>query len=110
MAGTPFDFTTPAPVDARLGGAYDHCYVLQGRATVTDPGSGRSMEVTTTEPGVQFYTGHMLDGDATPFGPFAGLCLETQRFPDAPTRAFPSAVLRPGEELRSTTGYRFSVS
>jgi aldose 1-epimerase len=111
VAGTPFDFTAPAPVDARLGGRYDHCYVLQGRATVTDPASGRSMEVTTTEPGVQFYTGHMLDGDATPFGPFAGLCLETQRFPDAPNRpAFPSAVLRPGEELRSTTGYRFSVS
>jgi aldose 1-epimerase len=111
VAGTPFDFTAPSRVGARLGGRYDHCYVLQGRATVTDPGSGRSMEVTTTEPGVQFYTGHMLDGDATPFGPFAGLCLETQRFPDAPNRpAFPSAVLRPGEELRSTTGYRFSVS
>lgn len=111
VAGTPFDFTTPAPVDARLDGRYDHCYVLQGRATVTDPGSGRSMEVTTTEPGVQFYTGHMLGGDATPHGPFAGLCLETQRFPDAPNRpAFPSAVLRPGEELVSVTGYRFSVA
>ncbi|MEU8800412.1 aldose epimerase family protein [Spirillospora sp. NPDC048819] len=115
VAGTPFDFTVPARVDARLGGRYDHCYAFtapgRGRATVTDPGSGRSMEVTTTEPGVQFYTGHMLDGAATPYGPFAGLCLETQRFPDAPNRpAFPSAVLRPGETHVSVTGYRFSVS
>ncbi|XRQ12264.1 aldose epimerase family protein [Actinomadura welshii] len=136
VAGTPFDFTVPARVDARRGGRYDHCYVFTaparvdarregrydhcfvfaggaagGRATVTDPGSGRFMEVTTTEPGVQFYTGHMLDGAATPFGPFAGLCLETQHFPDAPNRpAFPSAVLRPGETLVSATGYRFGVS
>jgi aldose 1-epimerase len=108
VAGTPFDFTAPARVDARLGGRYDHCFVLQGRVTVTDPAGGRSMEVTTTEPGVQFYTGHMLDGAATPFGPFAGLCLETQRFPDAPNRpSFPSAVLRPGEERVSVTTYRF---
>ncbi|MDL4820089.1 aldose epimerase family protein [Actinomadura opuntiae] len=109
VAGTPFDFTAPTRVDARRDGRYDHCFVLRGRVTVTDPASGRSMEVTTTEPGVQFYTGHMLDGVATPFGPFAGLCLETQRFPDAPNRpAFPSAVLRPGEEHRSATTYRFS--
>jgi aldose 1-epimerase len=108
VAGTPFDFTAPARVDARLGGRYDHCFVLQGRVAVTDPAGGRSMEVTTTEPGVQFYTGHMLDGAATPFGPFAGLCLETQRFPDAPNRpSFPSAVLRPGEERVSVTTYRF---
>lgn len=109
VAGTPFDFTAPARVDARLGGRYDHCYVLRGRVTVTDPATGRSMEVTTTEPGVQFYTGHMLDGVATPYGPFAGLCLETQRFPDAPNRPeFPSAVLRPGAEHVSVTTYRFS--
>ena len=108
VAGTPFDFTAPARVDARLGGRYDHCFVLRGRVTVADPASGRSMEVTTTEPGVQFYTGHMLDGAATPYGPFAGLCLETQRFPDAPNRPdFPSAVLRPGEERVSVTTYRF---
>ncbi|TDE32491.1 aldose epimerase family protein [Actinomadura sp. 6K520] len=131
VAGTPFDFTVPARVDARLGGRYDHCYVfttgahsgarpgghgeedhdLRGRATVTDPDSGRSLEVATTEPGVQFYTGHMLDGAATPFGPFAGLCLETQRFPDAPNRPeFPSAVLRPGTTHVSVTEYRFGVS
>lgn len=110
VAGTPFDFTVPSRVDARLGGRYDHCYVLRGRVTVADPASGRSMEVTTTEPGVQFYTGHMLDGDATPYGPFAGLCLETQRFPDAPNRPeFPSAVLRPGEVRTSVTTYRFGI-
>ncbi|GAA2127558.1 aldose epimerase family protein [Actinomadura napierensis] len=109
VAGTPFDFTAAARVDARRDGRYDHCFVLQGGVTVSDPASGRSMEVATTEPGVQFYTGHMLDGVATPFGPFAGLCLETQRFPDAPNRpAFPSAVLRPGQEHRSVTTYRFS--
>jgi len=109
VAGTPFDFTTPSRIDARLDGCYDHCFVLQGRTTVTDPGSGRSMEVTTTEPGIQFYTGHMLDGVTTPHGPFAGFCLETQRFPDAPNQpGFPSSVLRPGEEYVSTTTYRFS--
>ncbi|CNF53971.1 aldose 1-epimerase [Mycobacterium tuberculosis] len=111
VAGTPFDFTAPSRVGARLGGRYDHCYVLQGRATVTDPGSGRSMEVTTTEPGAQFYTGHMLGGEGSAYGPFAGLCLETQHFPDAPNRpAFPSPVLRPGEERVSTTGYRFGTA
>ncbi|MEV3923658.1 aldose epimerase family protein [Actinomadura coerulea] len=108
VAGTPFDFTAPTRVGARLGGRYDHCFVLQGRVTVADPAGGRTMEVTTTEPGVQFYTGHMLDGVATPYGPFAGLCLETQRFPDAPNRpAFPSPVLRPGQEHVSVTTYRF---
>ncbi|MBA9004203.1 MULTISPECIES: aldose epimerase family protein [Thermomonospora] len=108
VAGTPFDFTAPARVDARLDGRYDHCFVLRGGATVTDPGSGRSMEVTTTEPGVQFYTGHMLDGRATPYGPFAGLCLETQHFPDSPNRpGFPSTVLRPGREYVSSTTYLF---
>ncbi|WP_106401397.1 aldose epimerase family protein [Actinocorallia populi] len=110
VAGTPFDFTRPARVDARLGGRYDHCFVLRGGMTVSDPGSGRTMTVTTTEPGVQFYTGHMLDGAATPYGPFAGLCLETQRFPDSPNRpGFPSTVLRPGEEYTSTTTYLFST-
>mgnify|MGYP001360785839 CR=1 FL=1 len=110
VAGTPFDFTVPTRVGARNDGRYDHCYVLRGRATVTDPASGRSLEVTTTEPGVQLYTGHMLDPDVTPYGPFAGLCLETQRFPDAPNRPeFPSAVLRPGERYVSSTSYRFEA-
>ncbi|WP_084960430.1 aldose epimerase family protein [Thermoactinospora rubra] len=108
VAGTPYDFTSPARVGDRLEGCYDHCFVLSGGIRVEEPVSGRVMEVTTTEPGVQFYTGHMLDGEATPYGPFAGLCLETQHFPDSPNRpAFPSTVLRPGEEYVSTTVYRF---
>lgn len=108
VKGTDFDFTTPHAVGARRGGDYDHCFVLDGSITLTDPGSGRVMEVVTTEPGVQFYAGGMLDPEATPYGPYAGLCLETQHFPDAPNRAhFPSTVLRPGEEFRSSTTYRF---
>ncbi|WP_406319040.1 galactose mutarotase [Streptosporangium sp. NBC_01639] len=112
VAGTPYDFTRPAAVGARLEGRYDHCYVLRpgGAMRVEEPVSGRVMEVTTTEPGVQFYTGHMLDGVATPYGSHAGLCLETQHFPDSPNRPdFPSTVLRPGEEHISTTTYRFTA-
>ncbi|GAA3446508.1 aldose epimerase family protein [Planomonospora venezuelensis] len=110
VAGTPYDFTRPQAVGARLEGCYDHCYVLRpgGTMRVEEPVSGRAMEVTTTEPGVQFYTGHMLDGVATPYGRFAGFCLETQHFPDAPNRPdFPSTVLRPGQEHVSETAYRF---
>ncbi|NUR90555.1 MAG: galactose mutarotase [Nonomuraea sp.] len=108
VAGTDFDFTAPHRVGERYGGAYDHCYVLDGGVTVTAP-SGLSMEVTTTEPGVQFYAGGMLDGVATPYGPHAGLCLETQHFPDSPNQpGFPSTVLRPGERFASTTTYRFT--
>jgi aldose 1-epimerase len=109
VKGTPFDFTVPHAVGARCGGAYDHCFVLDGDITVVEPVSGRTMEVTTTEPGVQFYTGSMLDGEATPYGPFAGLCLETQHFPDSPNKPhFPSTVLRPGERYTSTTTYAFT--
>ncbi|GAA2892134.1 galactose mutarotase [Streptosporangium fragile] len=113
VAGTPFDFTTPREIreriaDPRLGGGYDHCYVLRGDIEVTDPAGGLTMRVTTTEPGVQFYTGNLLDGVATAYGKHAGLCLETQHFPDSPNREhFPSTVLRPGEEFASTTVYRF---
>ncbi|MEV5410716.1 aldose epimerase family protein [Thermopolyspora sp. NPDC052614] len=108
VKGTDFDFTTPHAIGDRRNGAYDHCFVLEGPVTVTDPLSGRVMEVTTTEPGVQFYAGGMLDPAATPYGPHAGLCLETQHFPDSPNRpGFPSTVLLPGEEFRSTTEYRF---
>ncbi|MEV0620984.1 aldose epimerase family protein [Nonomuraea sp. NPDC050404] len=109
VKGTPFDFTEPHAVGARYDGAYDHCFVFNGeggRAKVT--GGELTMEVTTTEPGVQFYSGSMLDGVATPYGPFAGLCLETQHYPDAPNQPqFPSTVLRPGERYTSTTAYRF---
>ncbi|WP_345409616.1 aldose epimerase family protein [Nonomuraea salmonea] len=106
VKGTVFDFTEPHAVGERFEGAYDHCFVLDGGVTVT--GGDLTMEVTTTEPGVQFYAGGMLDGAATPYGPFAGLCLETQHFPDSPNQQqFPSTVLRPGERRTSTTTYRF---
>ncbi len=109
VKGTPFDFTVPHAVGARFGGAYDHCFVLDGDITVVEPVSGRTMEVTTTEPGVQFYAGGMLDADATPYGPYAALCLETQHFPDSPNQPeFPSTVLRPGERYTSTTTYAFT--
>lgn len=110
VKGTPFDFTTPHAVGERYDGAYDHCFVLDGGIRVTEPVGGLTMEVTTTEPGVQFYAGGMLDGVATPYGPHAGLCLETQHFPDSPNQPqFPSTVLRPGETRTSTTSYRFTT-
>ncbi|TDC06162.1 galactose mutarotase [Nonomuraea longispora] len=106
VKGTPFDFTEPHAVGKRCDGAYDHCFVLDGDITVS--AGGLTMEVTTTEPGVQFYSGSMLDGVETPYGPFAGLCLETQHFPDSPNQPqFPSTVLRPGEIRTSSTTYRF---
>ncbi|MEV4109247.1 aldose epimerase family protein [Nonomuraea sp. NPDC049695] len=108
VKGTPFDFTEPHAVAERYDGQYDHCYVLSGDGCTVTAG-GLTMEVTTTEPGVQFYTGSMLDGVATPYGPFAGLCLETQHFPDSPNQPqFPSTVLRPGERRTSTTAYTFT--
>jgi aldose 1-epimerase len=109
VKGTAFDFTSPHAVGARYEGGYDHCFALDGDIRVTVPG-GLTMEVTTTEPGVQFYAGGMLDGVATPYGPHAGLCLETQHFPDSPNQPqFPSTVLRPGETHTSSTTYRFST-
>ncbi|MFI6498534.1 aldose epimerase family protein [Nonomuraea typhae] len=109
VRGTPFDFTAPVAIGQRYGAAYDHCFVLDGRIRVVEPGSGLAMEVTTTEPGVQFYAGGMLDPAATPYGPFSGFCLETQHFPDSPNRPhFPTTVLRPGERVESSTTYRFT--
>ncbi|MFI6926221.1 aldose epimerase family protein [Nonomuraea spiralis] len=108
VKGTDLDFTEPHAVGDRLGGAYDHCFVLDGGVEVT--AGGLTMRVTTTEPAVQFYAGGMLDGVATPYGPFAGLCLETQHFPDSPNQPhFPSTVLRPGERHTSSTAYRFTA-
>ncbi|WP_336204871.1 aldose epimerase family protein [Nonomuraea sp. LPB2021202275-12-8] len=109
VKGTPFDFITPHAVGARIDGAYDHCFVLDGDISVVEPVSGRTMRVTTIEPGVQFYAGGMLDGETTSYGPHAGLCLETQHFPDSPNQPqFPSTVLRPGERFTSTTTYAFT--
>ncbi|MFF2960930.1 aldose epimerase family protein [Streptomyces sp. NPDC057963] len=107
--GTRFDFREPAPV----GPDYDHNFVLDEAgagpaAELYDAGSGRVLTVTTTEPGMQLYTADHFDG--RPFGPCAGIALETQHFPDSPNRpGFPSTVLRPGEEYVSTTVYGFSV-
>ncbi|MFI9624585.1 aldose epimerase family protein [Streptomyces sp. NPDC052042] len=110
--GTRFDFREPRP----LGPGYDHNFVLDGpdgadagpAAELHDPRSGRILTVTTTEPGLQLYTADHFDG--RPFGPCAGIALETQHFPDSPNRpGFPSTVLRPGEEFVSTTVYGFGV-
>jgi len=129
VAGTPFDFRAPARVGDRidladpqlaLAGGYDHNWVVDRAgpglvpcARLRGPRSGRVMEVLTTEPGVQVYAGNFLDGSLRGKGGRAyprraGLCLETQHFPDSPNRPeFPSTVLRPGERYRSTTIYRF---
>jgi aldose 1-epimerase len=132
VAGTPFDFRTPTPIGARLdepheqltrGLGYDHNFVLsrtQGgllhAARVVDPISGRTLDVETTLPGLQFYSGNFLDGSlAGPGGRVhgrrSGFCLETQVFPDAPNhRHFPDATLRPGEVYDATTRYVFGVA
>ncbi|MFF0286257.1 aldose epimerase family protein [Streptomyces sp. NPDC005262] len=107
--GTRFDFRETKAV----GDGYDHNFVLDTAADgpvaeLCDPVSGRVLTVTTTEPGLQLYTADHFDG--RPYGPCAGIALETQHFPDSPNRPeFPSTVLRPGEEYVSTTVYGFSV-
>ena len=129
VEGTPFDFRTETPIGARinspeeqvqLGGGYDHNFVLNQTgegpslaARVREPMSGRVMEVHTTEPGVQLYTGNFLDGTLTGKGGRVyqhrfGFCLETQHFPDSPNRPeFPSTILKPGETYESRTVFRF---
>jgi aldose 1-epimerase len=107
VAGTPFDFTRPKPIGAY---GYDINYALDRPEAVrlTDPASGRRLEIVTTQPGLQLYTGGML-AETSPFPARAGLALETQSFPDAPNRPqFPAAVLRPGEVYRAGTVLRFS--
>jgi aldose 1-epimerase len=125
VAGTPFDFRAPTPIGARIGevkgGGYDHNFVLRGdggltlAARVREPSTGRVLEVRTTEPGMQFYSGNYLDGSVrgkggVAYGHRSGFCLEPQHFPDSPNQpSFPPAILRPGEEYRSRTVYRFGV-
>ncbi|EMR03130.1 aldose epimerase family protein [Cesiribacter andamanensis] len=131
VAGSPFDLRTPAPIGTRLqeqdeqlqlAGGYDHCWVLgestgllRPAATVLEPASGRQLEVLTTEPGIQLYTGNFLNGRLQGKGGILyqkhwGFCLETQHFPDAPNQPhFPSVVLEPGQTYQSQTVYRFSV-
>jgi aldose 1-epimerase len=131
VVDTPFDFRSPHTIGERIdrpneqirfGAGYDHNFVLDSgggtlalAATVLEPQSGRELEVLTTEPGVQLYTGNYLDGslpgkNGHTYPRRSGLCLETQHFPDAPNHpAFPSTVLRPGQTYRSTTVYRFKT-
>lgn len=131
VAGTAFDFTKPAKIGARIndtsdlqiryGLGYDHNFVLapangalRWAAKVIAPTSGRTLEVLTTEPGVQFYTGNFLNGSekgkGSVYGHRSGFCLETQHFPDSPNQpVFPSTVLKPGETFQSTTVFAFGV-
>jgi aldose 1-epimerase len=132
VEGTPFDFRTPTAIGARIdaddpqirnGPGYDHNFVLdrtgeglQLAARVTDPGSGRTLEIRTMEPGLQFYSGNFLDGTITGkgghgYGHRSGFCLETQHYPDSPNQpSFPSTILRPGEEYRTRTVFAFGVA
>ncbi|MCE6990334.1 aldose epimerase family protein [Dyadobacter sp. CY323] len=131
VEGTPFDFRKPTKVSAGInktedeqiknGGGYDHCWVIKRTepglmlfATVKDPESGRFMEVFTTEPAVQFYTGNFLDGSlkgkGATFSKRFGLCMETEHYPDSPNQPqFPTTQLKPGETYSTTTKYRFSA-
>ena len=131
--GSPFDFRAATRIGERIrGGAeqllraqgYDHCWAIDRRgcdglvpaARLADPVSGRVMEIATTEPGIQFYSGNFLDGrlrgsQGQAYRQGDGVCLETQHFPDSPNRPdFPSTVLRPGETFQSTTVHRYSAT
>lgn len=131
VAGTPFDFRTPARIGARIGeeddqlklaGGYDHNFVIakaNGRlgvaAEVYERKSGRALRVLTTEPGLQFYSGNFLDGSVvgknrTAYARRSGFCLEAQHYPDSPNQPhFPSTILMPGETYRQTTIYQFAA-
>ena len=122
VAGTPMDFRTFHRIGERIHqvpGGYDHCYVLRSSpspepvlaAELRDPVSGRTLQIETTEPGLQFYSGNFLDNlpgrGGTIYPRHGGLCLETQHFPDSPNRPdFPSCILRPGERFVSVTRHR----
>jgi aldose 1-epimerase len=131
VAGTPFDFRTAKAIGSRIeekdeqltfGRGYDHNWVLNRTgdglelaAKVTDPKSGRVMEVWTTEPGLQFYTGNFLDGSLKGKGKTytrrSAFCMETQHFPDSPNKpSFPTTVLKPGGKYQTTTVYKFSAT
>lgn len=131
VKGTPFDFTRPTSIGSRIdqtdeqlkfGSGYDHNFVLNKKnrelslaATVYYAGNGRVMEVFTTEPGLQFYSGNFLDGSikgksGKDYPRRSGLCLEAQHFPDSPNEPmFPTTLLRPGQKYSQTTVYKFSV-
>jgi aldose 1-epimerase len=131
VAGTPFDFTTPQRIGDRVdapheqlkfSGGYDHNWVLDSQsgqlalaAVASEPVSGRTLEVWTQEPGVQFYCGNFLDGTALgksgqSYPRRSGFCLETQHYPDSPNQpAFPNTILRPGQAYQTTTLFKFSA-
>ena len=131
VEGTPFDFMQPAAIGSRLhmdeaqlrlAGGYDHNWILSGgeescplAAEVYEPVTGRVLRIYTTQPGIQFYTGNMLDGSIQGklrrvYVKHSGLCLEPQHFPDSPNQlSFPSTLLRPDKTYRQTTIYRFAI-
>ena len=122
---TPFDFTSSKSIGKdidQVSGGYDHNFVLNKKekelslaATLYDPQSGRKLELFTTEPGVQFYSGNFLDGsligkNGTAYQKHAGLCLEPQHFPDSPNQPlFPNTILKPGETYKQTSIFKFSI-
>lgn len=132
VAGTPFDFRKPTAIGARIkashaqlkaGGGYDHNWVLNRKgaalqlaARVVEPKTGRTLEVATTEPGIQFYSGNFLDGTlkgkgGAVYNHRTGFCLETQHFPDSPNQpTFPSTILKPGQEYKTQTVFTFGVT
>lgn len=125
VQGTPLDFTTAHKIGERIGqlkatNGYDHCFVVFGKAgelrwtaRVVDPASGRKMEIKTTQPGVQLYTGNFLDGGPGNAGykTHEAFCLETQHFPDSPNQAsFPSTVLKAGDKFHQVTTFTFGVA
>jgi len=122
--GTPMDFTKPMAVGSRIDqvkGGYDHNFALNSSggslalaASVYEPNSGRVMEISTTEPAIQFYSGNFLDGSlkgkGSVYNKHNGFCLETQHFPDSPNQPnFPSVVLKPGEKYTHLTVHKFSA-
>ena len=131
VVNTPFDFTTPKVIGKEIeianeqlkrGLGYDHCWVLDNTepgktvvASVYNPTSGRFLEITTDEPGIQFYSGNFLDGtlpmrNGGTYAKRTGLCLETQHYPDSPNQKdFPTTLLNPGEKYKTTTTFKFSV-
>jgi len=124
VKGTAMDFTSPKAIGkdmAQVEGGYDHCYVLSRKddglslaARVTEPTSGRAMEIFTTQPAIQFYGGNFLDGTIRGGGKtyekHNGFCLETQHYPDSPNQKdFPTTLLRPGETFKQSTVHKFSV-
>ena len=122
VAGTALDFRTPVTIGAHIGGGYDHNFVLRRSAPglvhaarVVEPITGRTLDVSTTEPGLQFYSGNFLDGAMVGkgghvYGHRSGFTLETQHYPDSPNQpGFPSTILRPDEGYRSRTVFAFGV-